>query len=576
MRGIARAIGWGALVLATSCIAAEPAGGASSKATSPQPKIQVDKPVYDFGTIWNDEAVEYDFEVKNVGEAPLQIKQVRSTCGCMPVQAKPQTLQPGASTKFKIRLNARNLTGDVKKSVYVESNDPKTPRCPLTLAGKVRTPITMTPAMAQFPRVDRKAPSTLELTLVNNLDEPIALSDPTSTLSNVMATVTELEKGKKFKVTLTAKPPYAGSSINGSVTLKTGHPKRPVHTITFFGRLPSPIEIQPTRVINLGDLDNGKEYKKTVRIISTDDSRFDLTEVSTTNWRFTPVVREITERQEYEVEITARPPYQWEINRAYITFNTSGVSTPKLAVQVYGRLPRPIAISPASLLFRNLTPEGGGQASVTVKVEDNATMAITSAKSSVDNVKTKIETLEDGKSYRLVATAVPPFKPGRLDGEIVLTTTHPKVKTLTVPIQSFPIRPPLPAVSIIPDPKLIVPGPGTTTQPVSSRFIVRANRDERVRVTKVEVSNAAITTAIEPYKGAEDRMTFVRVTIPSDAKLNPQGETITIYTDNAALPKATRTIVQAGTVGAVGSTPPHGGARVLPRSPHTVPKSPEK
>jgi len=513
-------------------------------AAGPQPKIQVDEPVYKFGKVWDFEPVEREFEVKNAGDAPLRIKRVRSTCGCLPVKAKPQTLAPGASTKIKIRLVAKNLRGKLKKAVYVESNDPKKPRQPLTFSGEVRQSITMAPPAARFKQLDHKVPSTLELTLTNHLPDPMTLSGPVSTHANVSVECSEIEKGKTFKVLLTAKPPYTGRALSGKVTFKTGLAKPLTHTISFFARVPPPVNIEPVRVFDLGRLDNSKEYTRTVRLVSTGGEPFELMEVSSSNWRFMPLVRELTEKKVYDVQITARPPFVWGANRAYVTFKTRPAVTTKLAVQLHGQLPPPITVSPQSLLFRHLTPEKGGQASVTISVDAPEPVKISSARSTLKNVTPKLETLEEGKRYRLTGTATPPLGPGRLSGQITLDTSHPKMKTLTVPVQSFPIRRPLPAVSVTPDPVLTIPGAGATTRPANASFVVRANNNEKVHVTKVEVSHDQIATSVEPYQGAKDRMTFVRITVPATARLRPEGETITIHTDHKRFGKFTRQIAR--------------------------------
>ncbi len=518
--------------------------------TTAQPKIHSDKPVHKFGKAWNDKIIEHTFVIKNVGQAPLQIKGVRNTCGCAVVKVEPQTLAPGASLEVKVKLNPKNLEKTVKKSVYIESNDPTKPLLALSFEGEVRRPITMVPAFARFKALDRLAPSTLDVTLINNLDEPMTLANPRSSVKGVSVKIAELEKGKKYKVTLTANPPYTGNVFHGKVTLDTGMKKRPEYVVSFFGRLPPPVEIRPATVFNLGTLDNTKEYSRTVHVVSTDGSSFGISEISSNNWRVLPSVREVSPGRDYEVQITARPPYEWGINRGYVTFKTGSGPMDRLTVQVYGELPRPIDVVPRSLLFRNLRVNQGGETSVTLKVTGAEPIRISSARSSLPEIKTRIETVVEGKEYKLTAIATPPLKPGRLRGEIVLATSHAGMKTLTVPVQSLATHTPVPDVTVVPDPVLVLPSSGPTTKLAVSRFFVRANNGQKVRVTKVEVSHKDITSMILPFKGAEDTMSIVRIMVPADAAIRPEGELATIYTDNKAFPKVVRRIARANTPGA--------------------------
>ena len=53
-----------------------------------------------------------------------------------------------------------------------------------------------------------------------------------------------------------------------------------------------------------------------------------------------------------------------------------------------------------------------------------------------------------------------------------------------------------------------------------------------------------IATSIEPFQGAKDRMTFVRISVPATARLRPEGETITIHTDHKRFGRFTRRIAR--------------------------------
>ncbi len=510
------------------------------------PQMTVDAQTFDFGKAMDDASIEHTFQIKNVGQTPLQIKRIRATCGCIVVNAQARTIQPAGRVPVTVRLVAKSLAGRVAKSVYVESNDPRVPSHPLTLTGEITRCILVTPSPVMLKSLNRKSPTAVEVTLTNNTSNPMLPSDATTTLANVSAVLSELTPGKQYKLVLIANPPYTGSLLRGKVTFKTGLPTRPKLTVDFFGRLPDAIEIRPSSSINLGTLNASQEYHQTVHIVSTEDVPFEIKEVNTTNRHFEPVLRNVSDGREYELEITARPPYEWGSNRASIHVGVRSPSLPTLSVQVYGEFPPPITVCPATLLFRDLSITGGGDATVDVRIVDSHSAQITSCRSTLFSVRTRLEVREPGKSYRLTATASPPFQAERLQGEVILETTHPKMKTVRVPIQSFQINMPSPEVSVIPDPVLTIPPAGRTAGPAVSRFIVRANRSEEVRVTGTAVSNREITTRIEPQVGAEDRMTFVYIAVPPKEELRPEGEILVIYTDHQAFPRITRRILRAG------------------------------
>ena len=67
------------------------------------PVMEFDKTEHDFGEIESGTPVETVFTYKNVGEAPLVITDVKSSCGCtIPKDWSREPLAPGESGKFTV------------------------------------------------------------------------------------------------------------------------------------------------------------------------------------------------------------------------------------------------------------------------------------------------------------------------------------------------------------------------------------------------------------------------------------------------------------------------------------------
>jgi len=104
---------------------------------APAPRIEVDQDIFDFGKISQEKKVSHTFQVKNVGNADLFIKRVRSTCGCAVVEASTGTLKSNDVTEIKVIFDPKNYRKKVEKYIYVESDDPETPNKRLTITGEV-------------------------------------------------------------------------------------------------------------------------------------------------------------------------------------------------------------------------------------------------------------------------------------------------------------------------------------------------------------------------------------------------------------------------------------------------------
>ena len=92
----------------------------------------------DYGTVSKDtDNGIRSFEFKNIGDAPLIITNVQSTCGCT-IPTKPtEPIMPGKTGKIDVKYNMN--PGPIRKTITVESNavNYEGGRIPLKIKGEV-------------------------------------------------------------------------------------------------------------------------------------------------------------------------------------------------------------------------------------------------------------------------------------------------------------------------------------------------------------------------------------------------------------------------------------------------------
>ncbi len=91
--------------------------------------ISWNKTVHDFGNFKEEGGVKTaTFTFSNVGNTPLFVTNVRSSCGCTTPDWTKDTIPPGGSGFVKAAYNPRNRPGKFNKSVSVTTNatDPRT------------------------------------------------------------------------------------------------------------------------------------------------------------------------------------------------------------------------------------------------------------------------------------------------------------------------------------------------------------------------------------------------------------------------------------------------------------------
>ena len=128
------------------------------------PRIRFDKALYDFGEIASGQKVTHVFMYTNVGNKPLQINRVDSSCVCTEVFSSGPT-PPGLSGEISVTYHAQSQIGVSTQQIRVISNDRRKPVTILTIKGNVRD-------------IPRPFPQKLAFTEQNEVKE-ILIKNPT-------------------------------------------------------------------------------------------------------------------------------------------------------------------------------------------------------------------------------------------------------------------------------------------------------------------------------------------------------------------------------------------------------------
>lgn len=86
------------------------------------PKISFIEKSHDFGEITQGEKVEHIFEFENVGNEPLILSDVRTTCGCTAPEWPREPIAPGKTARIKVVFNSAGKMGMQNKVITVMSN----------------------------------------------------------------------------------------------------------------------------------------------------------------------------------------------------------------------------------------------------------------------------------------------------------------------------------------------------------------------------------------------------------------------------------------------------------------------
>lgn len=193
------------------------------------PKIVCDEMVFDFGERDNSGFVEHDFPIRNAGTLPLEIRNVRASCGCTAVKPSQNVVQPGESAAISARFDLRGRNGMQVKTITVTSNDPEKPDLVLQLKGTAMQALSAQPSTLFFGRLEPGASRSRTFDVVSARGPIQIVSSRTDNPGLVLKPVPIDPPGDgsthRFELTLDESLP--SGNVNGSAFVKTDKADQP-------------------------------------------------------------------------------------------------------------------------------------------------------------------------------------------------------------------------------------------------------------------------------------------------------------------------------------------------------------
>lgn len=207
-----------------------------------EPRIAVGESDYNFGRLLKGEKLQKTFHFKNVGDAPLVVERVRTSCGCTAALLSAEELAPGESGEVTTTFDSTRFRGPVVKTIYLYTNDPKQQVTQFFLRGTVAEEIVLNPDRISLGPIPPDTPAKAKVTLTNKGKTPLILGQLRVTAKEFDARLSaaELPPEGATEVEITVLAPKGKSRISGYVLVPTNHPRNPEI------RIPVSVFVAPT------------------------------------------------------------------------------------------------------------------------------------------------------------------------------------------------------------------------------------------------------------------------------------------------------------------------------------------
>jgi hypothetical protein len=300
------------------------------------PGVRFDTPIYDFGRIRSGPDVEHDYWFTNTGTGPLEILRVKPSWGCTVAGQFDRIVQPGASGKIPIKISTAHGSGPVNKSIVVNTNIVGTDALvSLQLKGEIWQAIQATPTSAAFGRItssEADKGAVRKITIVNNTEEPLKLSEPKSTNPKFSAAIAPTADGKKYELTITLIPPLVAGNNNGNIEIETGVKEVPKLTVPVYAYITAPVDVTPTALSVPPS--RSATLTRQFYVRSNVDKAIKVTNLACTSPDITMDLADVKDAKTFRLTITVPATYKPRAGGDQITFNTDDPAVPLVTIPI--------------------------------------------------------------------------------------------------------------------------------------------------------------------------------------------------------------------------------------------------
>jgi hypothetical protein len=219
------------------------------------PRVEVDEPNFQFGTMQQNTTKSHQFTVKNVGKAPLTLKVGQTSCKCTLGEVTGDAIPPGGSTQVKLEWSAVQGNGPFRQTATLITNDPLASTVELTIEGQITEATNVSPPEFVFDKIPAGESKSAEVFVMAMLEDELNVSEPQfsdpATAESFDVKIEPAEQSvlpnpnakKGVRITVTAKPGLPLGRIHQTLSISTNLADAEKLEIPMIGRVVGDISV---------------------------------------------------------------------------------------------------------------------------------------------------------------------------------------------------------------------------------------------------------------------------------------------------------------------------------------------
>jgi hypothetical protein len=273
----------------------DPGNPAAPPSLEKAPRIQVDEPNFNFGSMQLGRTKSHEFVIRNVGNAPLTLTAGKPSCQCTRFELVDETVPPGGSTKGLVEWTAKQERGPFRQTAPLTTNDPLQSRFELTIEGQITEATDFSPSGFYFDKIPFGESKSAEVFVMAMLQDDLQVTAPEMVHADTRDKFdVKIEPAPPdalpnpsaragVRITVTALPDLPIGLIHQSLSLRTNMPEAEKLEIPVVGRVVGDISVHGTlwveeqEVLMLGSIKGSQGRKEKVNIVVRGEGAADVT-----------------------------------------------------------------------------------------------------------------------------------------------------------------------------------------------------------------------------------------------------------------------------------------------------------
>ena len=198
-----------------------------------RPRVEVvGSAEHDFGVMEKDQTRSHTFVFKNVGNAPLKLSKLDTTCKCTLSELAKDLLAPGETADVTLEWTAKSFAREFRQRARIKTTDPDRSVVELTIFGRVTQSVRATPEDMVFSNISASEARSADVRVFCYRDRPLKLEFERFVFPDT-ADYFDVQI-QPLSQELIAAEPGAKSGALVTVTVKPGLPLGPIRQTVYF------------------------------------------------------------------------------------------------------------------------------------------------------------------------------------------------------------------------------------------------------------------------------------------------------------------------------------------------------